>query len=141
MTPAEIDLVQASFRRLLPVAHRVGTLFFAKLLELDPELRAALDGDRVTRDRRLVQWVALAVNGLSHPTTLAPVVRRAGRRSAGLFTGPGRFDAIGTALIWALEEAANEPFADETRNAWARAYWYLANLLRAGVREAEATAA
>jgi len=138
MTPAEIDLVQASFRRLLPVAHRVGTLFFAKLLELDPELRRDLDGDRVTRDRRLVQWVALAVNGLSHPATLAPVVRRAGRRSADLFLGNGRLEAIGTALLWALEEAAHEPFAIETRNAWTRAYWFLANLLRAGARETAA---
>ena len=141
MTSPEIDLVQASFRRLLPAAHRVGTLFYAKLLELDPQLRAELAGDGVTRDRRLVQWLALAVNGLSHPETLEPVVRRAGRRSASLFTGPGRLDAFGTALIWALEETANESFADETRNAWARAYWYLANLLRAGAREAEATAA
>jgi len=138
MNSAEIALVQASFRKLLPVAHRVGTLFFAKLLELHPELRQELDGDRVTRDRRLVQWVALAVNGLGHPATLTPVVRRAGRRSAELFLGDGRLEAMGAALLWALEEAGCEPFTLETRNAWNRAYWFLANLLRDGALEAAA---
>lgn len=138
MNSAEIDLVQTSFRKLLPVVHRVGTLFFAKLLELHPELRQELDGDRVTRDRRLVQWVALAVNGLGHPVTLTPVVRRAGRRSAELFLGAGRLEAMGAALLWALEEAGDEPFPMETRKAWNRAYWFLANLLHDGALEAAA---
>lgn len=140
MTAAEIDLVQASFRRLLPTLDRVGTLFYARLLELDPVLRAEFDGGRVVRDRRLVQWLALAVNGLSHPATLAPVVRRAGRRGANLFLGSGRLETLGTALLWALEQSADVSFSIETRNAWTRAYWFLANLLRAGAREA-ATAA
>lgn len=140
MNAAEIALVQSSFRRLLPTLDRVGTLFFARLLELDPVLRLALDGEAVSRNRRLVQWVALTVNGLNHPETLAPVVRRAGRRCADIFQDYGRLDTIGAALLWALEAAAIEPFANETRNAWAHAYWFLASMLHAGASEPVAAA-
>jgi hemoglobin-like flavoprotein len=136
MTSAEVALVQTSFRRLLPVMDQVGTLFFARLLQVDPELRRQFDCDAVPRDRRLVQWVALAVNGLSHPATLSPVVRRAGRRSADLFLGYGRMETIWTVLMRALEEVAGRPFGPETRNAWMQAYWFLANLLRDGAHEA-----
>jgi len=140
MNTAEIALVQTSFRRLLPALDRVGVLFYARLLELDPVLRLALDGEAVARNRRLVQWVALTVNGLNHPETLAPVVRRAGRSCADIFQDHVRVETIGAALLWALEAAAREPFAVETRQAWAKAYGFLANLLRAGADEAAVAA-
>jgi hemoglobin-like flavoprotein len=132
MTSTEIALVQSSFRRLLPALDRVGVLFYARLLELDPVLRLALDGEAATRDRRVVQWVALAVNGLGRPETLEPVVRSAGRRCADIFQDYARLETIGAALLWAVEAAANEPFGSETRRAWDRAYWFLAGLLSAG---------
>ncbi len=136
MNATEIALVQTSFRRLIPAADRVALLFFSRLLDLDPALRHELGGGSPGQGRQFVQALALAVNGLSHPATLAPVVRRAGMRGAGLFLGNGRLEAIGAALLWALETAADQPFALETRNAWTRAYWFLANLLRSGAREA-----
>lgn len=131
MNADEIALVQSSFRRLLPASDRMAALFFARLGEVDPALRAGAPAHR-----RFIQSLALAVNGLSHPATLAPVVRRAGMRGAAFFLGNGRLELIGSALLWALEAASGQPFALATRNAWLRAYWYLANLLRAGAREA-----
>ena len=94
MSPAEINLVQTSFRRILPVADKTAALFFARLFEIDPELRQQVTGDIAAQGRKLMQSLALAVNGIS------------------------------------------QPFSIETHNAWMRAYWFLAEALRAGAREA-----
>lgn len=131
MSPAEINLVQTSFRRILPVADQMAALFFARLFEIDPELRQQVTGDIATQGRKLMQSLALAVNGLSHPSTLTPVVRR-----PGALLSNGRLEAVGAALLWALEKSAGQPFSIETHNAWMRAYWFLAEALRAGAREA-----
>lgn len=136
MTAAEITLVQSSFRRILPVADQTAALFFARLFEIDPELRQQVSGDIAAQGRKLMQSLALAVNGLSHPATLTPVVRRAGMRRPGALLGNGRLEAIGAALLWALEKSAGQPFSTETRNAWTRTYWFLAEALRAGARDA-----
>ncbi len=136
MSPAEINLVQTSFRRILPVADKTAALFFARLFEIDPELRQQVTGDIAAQGRKLMQSLALAVNGLSHPATLTPVVRRAGMRRPDALLGNGRLEAIGAALLWALEKSAGQPFSIETHNAWMRAYWFLAEALRAGAREA-----
>lgn len=136
MTPLEISLVQSSFRRILPSADQAAALFFARLFEIDPALREQVTGDIAGQGRKLMQSLALAINGLSHPATLTPVVRRAGMRRAGAFLVNGRLEAAGTALLWALEKAAGQPFPLETRNAWSRTYWFLAETLRSGAREA-----
>jgi len=140
MTAADITLVQASFVRLLPDLDRVGVLFYARLLELDPALRRELDGDPMERDRRVVQWLGLAVSCLGHPESLGPLMNRAGRQRSDLLLSPGRLETISVALLWALAAAADEPLAVETRNAWTRTCGFLANLLRAGATDGRTAA-
>lgn len=44
MTPRQIELVQASWRRVLPIAEDAAQLFYARLFELDPTLRELFHG-------------------------------------------------------------------------------------------------
>jgi hemoglobin-like flavoprotein len=136
MDSREITLVQNSFRRILPSADRTAALFFARLFEIDPALRHQLTGDHSTAGRKLMQALSLAINGLHCPAMLSPLVRRIGMRGAGALLGNGRPEAVGAALLWALEKSSGQPFPLETRNAWNRAYWFLAGSLKAGARDA-----
>ena len=58
MTPTEIALVQSSFRKIVPIAEQAAALFYARLFELDPELRTWFRGDMREEGRNLIVMMA-----------------------------------------------------------------------------------
>ena len=45
MTPQQVNQIQASFRKLAPIADRAAALFYARLFKMAPETRALFRGD------------------------------------------------------------------------------------------------
>src|SRR5882757_8804243 len=73
MNPHEISLVKTSFAKVTPIAEQAAALFYTRLFELDPALRALFQGgDMAEQGRKLMQMFSLAVNGLDRIETLAP---------------------------------------------------------------------
>jgi hemoglobin-like flavoprotein len=139
MTAREISLIRTSFQKLTPIAEQTAGLFYARLFELDPSLRELFRGNLTEQGPKLMQMIRLAVNGLDHFDTLAPVVRQLGRRHAVHHVRESHYDTVGEALLWALARALGAEFTLETRIAWGKTYWLLAETLRAGVRDATAS--
>ena len=138
MTAQEIFLVRSSFQQVAPIADQAAALFYARLFELDPALREMFQSDMAAQGRKLVQMLGFAVNGLDRPETLAPTVRQLGRRHAGYHVRESHYDTIGTALLWTLEKGLGAAFTAETRDAWGKTYWLLAETMKAGARDAAA---
>lgn len=46
MNPRQIQLVQASFAKVAPIADTAADLFYTRLFELDPSLSRLFRGDR-----------------------------------------------------------------------------------------------
>ena len=65
MTPEHIRLVQASWRRVLPIKNTAAQLFYQRLFEIDPSLRALFRRDVQEQGAKLMQVMDAAVNGLS----------------------------------------------------------------------------
>jgi len=138
MTAQEIFLVRSSFLKVAPIADQAAALFYARLFELDPALRELFQSDMAEQGRKLVQMIGLAVNGLDRPDTLAPVVRQLGRRHASYHVRESQYETVGTALLWTLEKGLGSAFTAETRDAWGKTYWLLAETMKAGARDAAA---
>jgi len=138
MNPQEISLVQASFRKVAPIAPQAAGLFYARLFELDPSLRALFHGDMNDQGKKLMQMIGLAVNGLSRLDTLAPTVRQLGMRHAAYHVKDEHYDTVGEALLWTVGKGLGAEFTAEMQAAWARAYWVLAETMKAGARDATA---
>jgi hemoglobin-like flavoprotein len=136
MTPQQIALVQDSFELVAPVADVAATLFYARLFERDPSLRAMFPRDLDEQKRKLVRMLAVAVRGLGDPDTLLPAVRALGERHAGYGVRDAHYAAVGAALLWTLGHALDDGFTAEVRDAWAAAYTLLADAMRAGAAEA-----
>lgn len=131
MTANEIRLVQSSFQKILPVSETAADLFYRRLFELDPSLRALFKGDMKDQGHKLMQMIASAVQGLDKPDTLIPVVQSLGKRHAGYGVEARHYDMVGAALLWTLEQGLGKDFTPEIKAAWTETYKLLAGTMQA----------
>lgn len=119
---ASIALVRHSFARVQPAAQLAASRFYAHLFEAHPELRPLFKGDLQAQGAKLMEMLATAIDLLTRPWGLAPVLRRLGERHAGYGVQPGHYRAVGTALIKALQDTLGPEFGPEERRAWGHVY-------------------
>jgi len=136
MTPEQIALVKSSWQQVMPMADKAAELFYAKLFELDPELRPLFKGDMEEQGRKLMLMINTAVNGLDAPEAIVPAVQAMGVRHAGYGVQDAHYDTVGVALLWTLGQGLGASFTPEVKNAWASAYGLLANTMKEAAREA-----
>lgn len=137
MTPRQVELVQESFTKVLPIAPQAAELFYGRLFEIDPSLRSLFKGDMKEQGRMLMMMIAGAVRGLSNPPALIPVLKDLGARHLGYGVEDRHYDTVGEALIWTLQKGLGEAFTDEVCESWAQAYQLLAGVMQQGAREAQ----
>lgn len=136
MNSEQINLVQASFAEVRPIAPVAAELFYARLFTLDPSLRPMFKGDLVHQGRMLMAMLNSAVNGLTQLDTMMPVVRQLGARHAKYGVRDEHYATVGSALLWTLEQGLGEKFTPAVREAWAAAYDMLAGVMQIGAIEA-----
>ena len=141
MTGEQINLVKASFAKIEPVAEEAAVLFYAKLFDLDPNLRTLFKGGIREQGLKLMQMLKLAVNSLDSIEELVPAVRALGARHAGYGVKDCHYDTVAKALLWTLERALRADFTAETRTAWTAVYRLLAETMKDGSRQTAETAA
>lgn len=135
MTSTEISLVKESFRKVLPIADQAAALFYTRLFELDPSLRALFHGDMAEQGRKLMHMLGMAVAGLDRLEQLVPAVRALGLRHAGYRVRDEHYETVGEALLWTLGRGLGAAFTPEMQAAWAKTYWTLAETMKAGARD------
>ncbi|HVZ66022.1 MAG TPA: globin family protein [Lacunisphaera sp.] len=139
MTQHEVHLIKSSFAKVAPIAEQAAAIFYARLFELNPSLRAMFHGDIAEQGRKLMQTLALAVAGLDRLETLVPAVRQLGLRHAGYGVRDEHYETVGEALLWTLAKGLGPEFTDEMQAAWAKVYWLLAETMKAGARDGAAS--
>lgn len=137
MTPRQVELVQESFVKVLPIAPQAAELFYGRLFEVDPALRKLFKGDMKEQGRMLMAMIGGAVRGLANPPALIPVLKNLGARHVGYGVQERHYDTVGEALIWTLQKGLGEAFNDELCEAWVAAYGLLAGVMQEGAREVE----
>ncbi len=140
MNSSEITLVKDSFRKVLPISDQAAALFYARLFELDPQLRHLFRGDMVEQGRKLMTMIATAVASLERIETLVPAVRQLGARHAGYGVTEEHYGTVGAALLWTLEKGLGPEFTPAVREAWTTTYSLLANTMIEAQREAAVAA-
>lgn len=122
MTPHQIKLVQTSFAKVAPIAATAADLFYGRLFEIAPQVRAMFPDDLSDQKKKLMAMLGFAVAGLSHLDTLVPAVQALGRRHAGYGVTAAQYTPVGAALLWTLQQGLGEAFTPEVKDAWATAY-------------------
>ena len=129
LSQAQKQLVQMSFAKVEPIAEAAAELFYNKLFELDPGLKALFKTDMKEQGRKLMATLKLAVKGLDDLERLVPVVQDLGRRHAGYGVQPGHYDTVAEALLWTLGQGLKDDFTPEVRAAWTAVYALLADTM------------
>jgi hemoglobin-like flavoprotein len=136
VTLAQKSLVRDSFVDIATIADDAAILFYQRLFELDPSLRAMFRGDMVEQRKKLMQMITAAVKGLDRLDQLVPVVRDLGRRHAGYGVSEQHYETVGEALLWTLEAGLGRGFTPEVRDAWIAVYTLLATTMKEAARAA-----
>lgn len=136
MSPSEVQLVKASFLKVVPIADQAAALFYARLFELDPGLRLLFRGDMQEQGRKLMSMVATAVASLERLEAIVPAVRALGMRHTAYGVTEEHYATVGAALLWTLEKGLGPEFSPAVREAWTSTYSLLANTMIEAQREA-----
>ena len=130
LSPREVELLQQSWRSVLPVGDVAAELFYGKLFSMDPKLRLLFKNDMREQGRNLTAMISVAVGGLSHPERIERAVHSLGRRHAAYGVEERHYETVAVALLWALEKCLGDAFTPEIRSAWTKAYELLAGLMK-----------
>lgn len=136
VTSAQKTLVQDSFVDIATIADDAAVLFYQRLFELDPSLRALFRGDMSEQRKKLMQMLTAAVKGLDRLDQLVPVVQTLGRRHAGYGVREEHYETVGKALLWTLQAGLGRGFTPDVRAAWTAVYTLLATTMMTAAREA-----
>ncbi len=136
----DADVVSASFARLAPRAEELVTRFYERLFAREPALRALFPPDMREQRLKLAAALQLVIDNLRAPDKLVEMLEALGRRHASYAALPEHFDAVGRALLEALEELEGDAWAPATARAWAGAYAQLAEAMRRGLEAAREAA-
>jgi len=135
MNSEQINLVQASFRDVRPVAAAMVALYMRRLLELAPSLRPMFGSDPVQQGEVWMAMLASTVNRLTEPESLVPVFRELGARQARRGVGDAHYTAAGEALLWTLGQSLGARLTPAAADAWAVAYAQLSDAMKQGAAQ------
>ena len=141
MNNKQIELVRASFARIEPVTEEAAVLFYARLFELDPDLRRLFKIDIREQGHKLMEILGFAIAGLDRLDELTPVLQALGLRHAGYGVEESHYDTVGAALLWTFEQALKDEYTVETNQAWETLYTFLSETMKGGARQRAGTAA
>ena len=83
MTPQQVNQVQTSFIKIVPIADRAAALFYGRLFEMAPETRALFCSDVGGQGRKLMAALATVVNSLGDFEAIVPIARDLAKRHVG----------------------------------------------------------
>jgi len=132
MTPRQKLLVQETFAKVVPIADQAAALFYGRLFETAPALRALFNTDMQAQGRKLMQMIGTCVSKLDALDQLVPAVKELGRKHVAYGVSDADYAAVGAALLWTLEQGLGPAFTTEVREAWTDVYQTLASTMIAG---------
>ena len=130
MTPEDVILVQTSFQKVVPIADTAADLFYDRLFDIAPDVRALFPEDMKEQKKKLIAMLATAVNNLHRVETVVPAVEDLGKRHLAYGVTPQHYEPVGAALLWTLEQGLGEAFTPPLKAAWTEAYLTLAGVMQ-----------
>jgi nitric oxide dioxygenase len=129
MTPEQVTLVQQSFAKVAPISEQAAELFYGRLFEVAPGVRAIFPDDMTEQRKKLMATLAVVVGGLTNLEAVLPAASALAKRHVNYGAKPGHYPVVGGALLWTLEKGLGDAWTPETAAAWTAAYGTLSNYM------------
>jgi hemoglobin-like flavoprotein len=129
MTPDQVTLVQQSFAKVAPISDQAATIFYDRLFEIAPQVKAMFPSDLTEQRKKLMATLAVVVNGLSNLESILPAASALATRHVSYGAKAEHYPVVGAALLWTLEKGLGEAWTAEVAAAWTAAYGTLSGYM------------
>jgi hemoglobin-like flavoprotein len=129
MNPTQIKLVQESFAKVAPISETAAELFYGRLFEIAPRVKAMFPADMSAQRKKLMMMLATVVNGLGNLESILPAASALAKRHVGYGAKPAHYPVVGSALLWTLEKGLGEAWNPELAEAWTAVYGTLSGFM------------
>lgn len=129
MNNEQIELVQTSFSKVVPIAQTAANLFYRRLFEIAPEVKPLFKNDIEDQGRKLMATLKVVVEGLRQLDAIVPVAERLAIRHVAFGVKAEHYVPVGAALIWTLQQGLGTEFTPDTEAAWLVAYGTLSGVM------------
>jgi hemoglobin-like flavoprotein len=129
MTPAEIALIRGSFNKVRPISVQAAELFYGRLFEVAPGVRALFKGDMAEQGAKLMATIGMVVASLDRLEQVMPAVQDLAKRHVGYGALPAHYAVVGDCLLWTLGQGLGDQFTPDTKAAWTKAYGVLSGAM------------
>jgi hemoglobin-like flavoprotein len=122
MTPDQVEAVQASFAKVVPISEQAAALFYGRLFEIAPEVRPLFRGDMTEQGKKLMTTLAVVVNALGDLKPVLPAASALAKKHVTYGVKAKDYEPVGAALLWTLEKGLGENWTPPLAAAWGAAY-------------------
>jgi hemoglobin-like flavoprotein len=129
MTPDQVKLVQDSFAKVAPISEAAAVLFYDRLFEIAPPVKAMFPDDMTEQRRKLMAMLAAVVNGLGNLEQILPAASALAKRHVGYGAKAEHYPVVGAALLWTLEQGLGDGWTPDLADAWSTAYGTLSGYM------------
>ena len=129
MTPDQVKLVQQSFAKVAPISEAAAVLFYDRLFEIAPQVKAMFPADMTEQRRKLMATLAAVVNGLGDLPSILPAASTLAKRHVGYGAKAEHYPVVGAALLWTLEKGLGDGWTPQIAEAWTTAYGTLSGYM------------
>jgi len=129
MTPDQVKLVQQSFAKVAPISETAAVLFYDRLFEVAPAVKAMFPADMTEQRKKLMATLAVVVNGLANLETILPAASALAKRHLSYGARPDHYPVVGAALLWTLEKGLGDGWNADVAAAWTEAYTTLSRYM------------
>ena len=129
MTPEQVNLVQQSFAKVAPISEQAAVLFYDRLFEVAPSVKAMFPTDMTEQRKKLMATLAVVVNGLSDLESVLPGASALAKRHVAYGAKPAHYPVVGATLLCTLEQGLGEAWTPDVAAAWTAAYGTLSGYM------------
>ncbi|MDR3484226.1 MAG: globin family protein [Bradyrhizobium sp.] len=129
MTPDHVKLVQESFAKVAPISETAAVLFYDRLFEIAPKVKAMFPADMTEQRRKLMATLSVVVNGLGNLESVLPAASALAKRHVSYGAKAEHYPVVGAALLWTLEKGLGDGWTPEVAEAWTAAYGTLSGFM------------
>lgn len=130
ITEHQIELIQSSFEKVVPIADTAADIFYNKLFEIDPSLKTMFPDDMAEQKKKLMTALTLVVRGLKNLDGVVPVLQKLAVGHLEYGVKSEHYTMVGNALLRTLHEGLGEAFTPEVKEAWVVGYKLIADTMK-----------
>lgn len=128
--PGMVEIIRSSFELVAPEADALGRHFYAVLFSAAPETRDLFPANMEVQRSRLLRALVHVIQMVDRPDELVPFLEQLGRDHRKFGVVAEHYEAVGVALLSAIEHFAGDAFTPTVRAAWTEAYGIVASAMR-----------